>query len=529
MDSLDLAPSLPFWAAYVRARLKEYAEDIERLMHAHMAHKQSVLVPLEYMEVRFSSAYEAMHRMAQDLALGCESIEWRNKLPSGERIKGCIQVLAEEWERRAKTLHPTLFTRANEDADMAPSMHMPYKAVRLSEEVQKSVANVRHYIQNITIPSLRETSTTIAQDAQAMLPQSMALHDLPHHVEEAVSLIRRRGKEAGAQFVHAVQDVEDALYHAALQLARNGRELISYHALPELWRNNDFILTGYRFIPKDQWKDLLLSVFRVHNETGNIHTHTAGLMLVGVLFWFTRFLDSPSTTTTDRWIVTMYLLAAVKCLICSVSWHVIAGCADVQWFMCFACIDYTGISWLVAASLETVVYNGFYCQPGFIALYTVGVVALGTTMSILPWSAWFNDPRSRTIRISLFVGMACVGFVPFIHGTALHGYSAMASFYAPLVPSFASYTVGVLLYSMRWPERWAPGKFDIVGHSHQLWHVAIVLAIYFHYQAVLSFHEHREAYSCAAGYTPSPTLSFLSQTPGLARHWLHSAVQYFSL
>ena len=93
-------------------------------------------------------------------------------------------------------------------------------------------------------------------------------------------------------------------------------------------------------------------------------------------------------------------------------------------------------------------------------------------MSILPWSPWFNDIRYRTIRITLFLGMACMGIVPFVHGTILHGYDNMAQFYAPLIPSLGSYIVGVVLYSFRWPERWAPGKFDIVGHSPQLWHVS---------------------------------------------------------
>lgn len=531
VDSLDLATSLPYWFAYVRARMLDYIKDIEHLVYANKAHRMSILVPLEYMEARFSAAYEAMLRMAQEVSfIQCEDKgESCHKLLSSDEIKHRIHILVQEWERRAQTLQPTLFSRTtgSESEDTKSSLHMPATAAYLSEEVQKSISAIRNHIQNVTIPSLRDTSSAWAHDAQTFLPDRATLHHLPQHVRETLNMLGSCGMEAGVQIVHAVHDVEDAIYEAARRLAKNGRELISYHALPELWRNNDFIVTGYRFIPKEQWHRLILSAFHIHNETGNIHTHLGGLFLVGILFWLTSTLDPLTTTTADRWIVTMYLFAAAKCLICSVSWHIMAGCADIQWFTCFACIDYTGISWLVAASLETIVYNGFYCQPSLIALYTVGVIAIGITMSILPWSPWFNDLRYRTIRITLFLGMACMGIVPFVHGTIIHGYENMAQFYAPLIPSLGSYIVGVILYSFRWPERWAPGKFDIVGHSHQLWHVAIVLAIYLHFEAVLSFHENRHAYSCAAGFTPSPTLTYIADIFHTSQQKLVSAALKF--
>ena len=423
VDALDLATSLPYWFAYARARMSDYIKDMEHLVYANKAHRMSILVPLEYMEARFSAAYDAMLRMAQEASFsryeGKEAS--RCKLSSSDEIKHRIHVLVQEWERRAMTLQPTLFARTpTSESKTQSSLRMPATAAYLSEEVQKSMSTMRNHFQNVTIPLLRDTSSAWAHDAQAFLPDRATLHHLPQHVRETLAMLGSRGMEAGAQIVHAVHDVEDAIYEAACRLANNGRELISYHALPELWRNNDFIVTGYRFIPKDQWHRLILSAFHIHNETGNIHTHLGGLFLVGVLFWLTSSLDPTTTTTMDRWIVTIYLFAAAKCLICSVSWHIMAGCADLQWFTCFACIDYTGISWLVAASLETIVYNGFYCQPGLIALYTVGVIAIGVIMSILPWSPWFNDIRYRTIRITLFLGMACMGIVPFVHGTILH-------------------------------------------------------------------------------------------------------------
>lgn len=44
------------------------------------------------------------------------------------------------------------------------------------------------------------------------------------------------------------------------------------------------------------------------------------------------------------------------------------------------------------------------------------------------------------------------------------------------------YGLGAVIYVTRIPERWMPGKFDIAGHSHQLFHVLVVAGAYTHYR-----------------------------------------------
>lgn len=52
---------------------------------------------------------------------------------------------------------------------------------------------------------------------------------------------------------------------------------------------------------------------------------------------------------------------------------------------------------------------------------------------------------------------------------------------------------GAITYACRIPERWYPGKFDIAGHSHQLWHTAVVLAAWVHYLAIMILLQWRDA------------------------------------
>ncbi len=38
--------------------------------------------------------------------------------------------------------------------------------------------------------------------------------------------------------------------------------------------------------------------------------------------------------------------------------------------------------------------------------------------------------------------------------------------------------IGGKMYAQHYPERWAPGRFDLVGNSHQLMHLLAMLAHY---------------------------------------------------
>jgi len=67
---------------------------------------------------------------------------------------------------------------------------------------------------------------------------------------------------------------------------------------------------------------------------------------------------------------------------------------------------------------------------------------------------------------------------------------------------------GAAIYASRIPERWMPGKLDLIGHSHQLWHITVVLAALVHYKAIMVLLQWRDASGgCAAQlHTHMPTM-----------------------
>ena len=56
------------------------------------------------------------------------------------------------------------------------------------------------------------------------------------------------------------------------------------------------------------------------------------------------------------------------------------------------------------------------------------------------------------------------------------------------------YLLGAIIYAYRIPERWIHGKLDIFGHSHQIWHLLVLLGAVFHWVGILKsyvwWHEH---------------------------------------
>ena len=49
----------------------------------------------------------------------------------------------------------------------------------------------------------------------------------------------------------------------------------------------------------------------------------------------------------------------------------------------------------------------------------------------------------------------------------------------------------------RWPERIAPGKFDVIGSSHQIFHVLVVLAAASHLVGLVTAFDYRHGHAAS--------------------------------
>ncbi|GHJ87456.1 hypothetical protein NliqN6_3858 [Naganishia liquefaciens] len=287
-----------------------------------------------------------------------------------------------------------------------------------------------------------------------------------------------------------------------LRKSQNGKMLIEYEDLPPWMQNNEYIVTGYRFIPLDAKSGpipLIMSLFKWHNETVNIHSHllpTLGLMAFAIPY---TLLHSPIMNPAPLDILTLlaFMLAAASCLVSSAGWHLLSGCSRRGLFEWGACVDYVGISWLISCSIHTVYYNGFYCQGTTLAIYSMTTLAAAVAGSIAPFQPSFNRRENKPWRILFFLGICFTALAPLTHLALQHGAGKMLHFAGPVLTSCAAYVLGLTFYATHFPECKWPGKFDYIGHSHQIWHMCIVLAIFLHYRGCIHIFEHREALSCA--------------------------------
>ncbi|KAF2239147.1 hemolysin-III family protein [Viridothelium virens] len=276
---------------------------------------------------------------------------------------------------------------------------------------------------------------------------------------------------------------------AAIQRARE-RGLLQYHEIPDPWKVNPHILRGYRF---NQHKiDCIRSMLSVSNELVNIWSHLIGLIIVlAIAFYFyPTSANFSSSTTSDIFIAATFFFAACKCLVCSTVWHTMSSIAEQNLMERFACVDYTGISFLVAASIMTTEYTAFYCEPFWRWAWMVTTALFGIGGSILPWHPFFNRADMSWARVAFYVTLAATGFFPFAQLVFTRGTEWAIYFYLPIVKSLLVYLGGAVLYAGKVPERWFPGAFDYVGGSHNIWHFAVLGGILFHYHAMHHFFAH---------------------------------------
>lgn len=318
--------------------------------------------------------------------------------------------------------------------------------------------------------------------------------------------------------------------------AKNGKvskELVSFDALPEYMKDNEFIRNHYRC----QWplKDVALSIFSVHNETLNIWTHLVGFLifagltamsltdtatvenLIGTCFRGAA-VGPLKTVTTDKsdgslafflgsylrhipvptalgihedsndipkWPWFVFLGGAMCCLVCSSISHLFA-CHSKQFYLFFWRLDYAGISVMIVCSFFAPVYYTFSCHPISRFLYLTSITSVGVLATIILLAPASTSGRFRSFRTTLFLVMGFSGVIPAAHALILYrGNPQIPVALGYEIVMGLLYAVGAGFYVSRIPERWKPGAFDIVGQSHQIFHALVVAAALTHCAATL--------------------------------------------
>jgi adiponectin receptor len=200
-----------------------------------------------------------------------------------------------------------------------------------------------------------------------------------------------------------------------------------------------------------------------------------------------------------RWPRTVFLVGAMSCLAISATAHLLA-CHSRRASVVFWQLDYAGISVMIVASFVPPVYYAFLCHPPARVAYLSAISVLGALVVGALLSPSSSAPRFRRLRALLFLAMGLSGVVPALHALWLNwGHTACYLALGLEVTMGLIYAAGAWFYVSRVPEKWRPGVFDVVGHSHQIVHVLVLVGAMTHYVAVAVLINWREKVAVACG------------------------------
>ncbi|KAL9083399.1 MAG: hypothetical protein Q9159_005794 [Coniocarpon cinnabarinum] len=107
---------------------------------------------------------------------------------------------------------------------------------------------------------------------------------------------------------------------------------------------------------------------------------------------------------------------------------------------------------------------------------SVNVFELITWQQLESWQK--DNHEGAKIRVTFFIGLGVFVCVPVAHGAFVYGLGALSEVVALKlgVVTGLMHLTGALLFGFRIPERWMPGRLDLLGNSHQIMHVFVLVA-----------------------------------------------------
>uniref|UniRef100_A0A8B9YBU7 Progestin and adipoQ receptor family member 5 n=1 Tax=Bos mutus grunniens TaxID=30521 RepID=A0A8B9YBU7_BOSMU len=279
--------------------------------------------------------------------------------------------------------------------------------------------------------------------------------------------------------------------------------LLSMEQVPQVFHEQG-ILFGYRH-PQSSATACLLSLFQMTNETLNIWTHL-------LPFWFFSWRFVSTLQVTDilndsySWPLLVYMGASCLFPLASSCAHTFSSMSrnarHICYFLDYGAVNLFSLGCAIAYSayvfpdtLVSTTFHDYYLTLAvlntiisiWLSCYSRLGLAAGEAGSFALGEVLYQAGRHvSSRRKSVFWGMAlanqsqlssCVFLLP--------GESAENEATVYHQKHVAMTLLASFFYSAHLPERLAPGRFDYIGHSHQLFHVCVILATHMQMEAIL--------------------------------------------
>ena len=254
---------------------------------------------------------------------------------------------------------------------------------------------------------------------------------------------------------------------------------------------NPYIQSGYTIhkSSKEAWLSAFLFSQGIHNEHINIFT---GFLMFFVALWtylqttsFTSY--SLSFTENDNYAIRILAYAELWNTIAVVTYHSLLSVPSLYHIV--SAFDLLGISLLqiglvyghtITGVSSWSIYSQHLVNPSSSVGLLFGLLssdnAIYYHLSIIVLAAFI------VVSIRIYIQKESPPILIFIniiwYFILFFDYVLIRSSTLSTIPLMILITLlsGAILYGIKFPERYYPGKFDIIGHSHSIWHCCYVFA-----------------------------------------------------
>jgi len=184
--------------------------------------------------------------------------------------------------------------------------------------------------------------------------------------DQVVLKCRKDSENNALESMRTVGSQEDMISQREFQIEPYSRwRLLSRLELPEWLRGNPF-LSHYHRPPMASFGSCFKSIFKIHNETGNIWTHLLGFIaFVSItLYMFLRPISSSSPFPKDwqeKLVFGSFFTCGILCLGFSWIFHTV-HCHSKTVSKIFRSLDYSGIVMFIMGFIRIV--NSGRLRPG---------------------------------------------------------------------------------------------------------------------------------------------------------------------
>ncbi len=131
-------------------------------------------------------------------------------------------------------------------------------------------------------------------------------------------------------------------------------------------------------------------------------------------------------------------------------------------------------------------------------MYLTFMTILGIIVFIISVREKFGSKEYHNVRGILFLVFGISAGTPIVHLNIANipGNEVPLDFTLWYIGG-AFYVVGGLLYTLKFPERFWPGRFCIIGNSHQIFHCCVLVGVFSTYFACVDNYVYRTTYKCS--------------------------------